>query len=72
MFQDMMDRIEDESIRYLFFLQRNDGPLAAVPDVPHPELWSEEEDEQEATPVGPEVRWGWEKCGRRGTRRKLR
>ncbi|HXP85987.1 MAG TPA: preprotein translocase subunit SecA [Bryobacteraceae bacterium] len=60
MFQDMMDRIEDESIRYLFFLQRNDGPLAGavqdVPDVPHPELWSEEEeDEEEATPVGAGV-----------------
>jgi preprotein translocase subunit SecA len=60
MFQDMMDRIEDESIRYLFFLQRSDGPVAGavpgVPDVPHPELWSdEEEDEEEATPVGAGV-----------------
>src|SRR5580700_3891810 len=33
MFQDMMDRIEDESIRYLFFLQRSDGPTDA--NVPH-------------------------------------
>ncbi len=26
LFQDMMDRIEDETIRYLFFLQRSDAP----------------------------------------------
>ena len=33
LFQDMMDRIEDETIRYLFFLQVNTGtrPGAAVP-----------------------------------------
>ena len=39
LFQDMMDRIEDETIRYLFFLQRSEGPADA--DVPHPELWNE-------------------------------
>src|SRR5512143_3451169 len=37
LFQDMMDRIEDETARYLFFLQRSEGPM----DVPHPELWDE-------------------------------
>jgi preprotein translocase subunit SecA len=37
LFQDMMDRIEDETVRYLFFLQRSEGPM----DVPHPELWDE-------------------------------
>ena len=26
LFQDMMDRIEDETIRYLFFMQRSEGP----------------------------------------------
>src|SRR5207244_9975697 len=29
LFQDMMDRIEDETIRYLFFLQVTQGPQAA-------------------------------------------
>src|SRR5580698_807950 len=44
MFQDMMDRIEDETARYLFFMQRAE----AVPDeetpqnVPYPELWADE------------------------------
>ena len=45
MFQDMMDRIEDETIRFLFFMQpyeehRNSGAL------PYPEIeeWDEEED----------------------------
>jgi preprotein translocase subunit SecA len=52
LFQDMMDRIEDESIRFLFFLQRGPDESAGVPqNVPHPELWEEEEDE-EAEPVG--------------------
>ncbi len=57
MFQDMMDRIEDEAIRYLFFIQRAEsgpGPGGAdVPDVPYPELWSDEEEggESEAETV---------------------
>jgi preprotein translocase subunit SecA len=42
LFQDMMDRIEDETIRYLFFLQRVEDPQA---NVPYPEVWSEEEEE---------------------------
>jgi preprotein translocase subunit SecA len=44
MFQDMMDRIEDESIRYLFFMQRVDAtPAEETPqNVPYPELWAEE------------------------------
>jgi preprotein translocase subunit SecA len=41
LFQDMMDRIEDETIRYLFFLQRSEGPM----DVPHPELWNEADED---------------------------
>jgi preprotein translocase subunit SecA len=43
LFQDMMDRIEDETVRYLFFLQRSEGPVDE--NVPHPELWSEEDQE---------------------------
>jgi len=31
MFQDMMDRIEDETIRYLFFLQVSQGPAPGEP-----------------------------------------
>jgi preprotein translocase subunit SecA len=52
MFQDMMDRIEDETIRFLFFMQRQEEDLrpSGVPDVPHPELWADEE-EDEAEPV---------------------
>src|SRR5580658_10108961 len=56
MLQDMMDRIEDETARYLFFMQRAE---AAAPDeeapqnVPYPELWapSPDEDENESQDV---------------------
>jgi preprotein translocase subunit SecA len=53
LFQDMMDRIEDETIRWMFFMQRSDdrgddnGALAGIPQVPHPELWEDEEEETE-------------------------
>ena len=48
LFQDLMDRIEDESIRFLFFLQRDEGASGReVPNVPHPELWEDEEEEEE-------------------------
>jgi preprotein translocase subunit SecA len=52
LFQDMMDRIEDETIRYLFFLQvttSGGGPGAAGPgERPQPILpFSEDEDEDE-------------------------
>jgi preprotein translocase subunit SecA len=48
LFQDMMDRIEDETLRWLFFMQRvEERPSSDVPDVPHPELWAEEEEEDE-------------------------
>ena len=43
-FQDMMDRIEDETIRYLFFIQRAEA-TQNQPSVPYPELWSEEEED---------------------------
>ncbi|HEV2202679.1 MAG TPA: preprotein translocase subunit SecA [Bryobacteraceae bacterium] len=45
LFQDMMDRIEDETIRFLFFLQR--GPDDVTQNVPHPELWDDDEEEDE-------------------------
>jgi preprotein translocase subunit SecA len=59
MFQDMMDRIEDETIKFLFFMRIESGPGGGglpgggVP-VPHPELLDdgdgeEEEDEEEET-----------------------
>jgi preprotein translocase subunit SecA len=42
MFQDMMDRIEDETIKFLFFM-RIEGADGAVP-VPYPELVDEEDE----------------------------
>ncbi len=49
MFQDMMDRIEDETIKFLYFM-RIEGADGAVP-VPYPELVDEEdEDAIEAAP----------------------
>jgi len=56
LFQDMMDRIEDESVRFLFFLQRQDEEprRSEIPHVPHPELW-EDEEEEEGEPVGAAV-----------------
>ena len=51
LFQDMMDRIEDETIRWLFFMQRADAPGDETPqNVPHPELWAEEPDEDDGEP----------------------
>jgi preprotein translocase subunit SecA len=43
MFQDMMDRIEDETLKYLYFMRIEVG---APPPVPYPEI-EEEEDESE-------------------------
>jgi preprotein translocase subunit SecA len=57
LFQDMMDRIEDETIRYLFFLQvtqggpqgepGNGGGPGGLPDRPKPVLPFSEDDEEE-------------------------
>jgi len=57
LFQDMMDRIEDETVRFLFFMQRADerdmGPgQDGIPNVPHPELWADEEEEEDDDAVG--------------------
>ncbi len=49
MFQDMMDRIEDETIRYLFFLRIETGGIP----LPYPEPEDDEEDE-EVRPAEPE------------------
>jgi preprotein translocase subunit SecA len=51
MFQDMMDRIEDETIRYLFFLQVTTGPGPAgqaQPVLPFSPDGDEEEEEEDA------------------------
>jgi preprotein translocase subunit SecA len=48
LFQDMMDRIEDETIRYLFFLQRVEDPGASVP---YPEVWADEPEDEGGEPV---------------------
>src|SRR5207245_6303980 len=45
LFQDMMDRIEDATIRYLFFLQITPGPSRAAPVLPFP---TDEDEEEEA------------------------
>jgi preprotein translocase subunit SecA len=49
LFQDMMDRIEDESIRYLFFMQRAEAaPAEETPqNVPYPELWAPDPEEED-------------------------
>ncbi len=50
MFQDMMDRIEDETVRYLFFLQAVE-PGSDVPP-PYPEMgFDEDEDGDQGEPV---------------------
>jgi preprotein translocase subunit SecA len=49
LFTAMMDRIEDETVRYLYFLQVNTG---AEPVLPFPE--DEDEDEASAEPAKPE------------------
>jgi preprotein translocase subunit SecA len=47
LFQDMMDRIEDETIRWLFFMQRVENPEL---EVPHPEVWSDEDEDEGGQP----------------------
>ena len=53
MFQDMMDRIEDETARYLFFMQRAEAEPAAdetPQNVPYPELWAAPEEDEDEEP----------------------
>jgi preprotein translocase subunit SecA len=53
LFQDMMDRIEDEAVRFLYFMQRqdDDGRGGTPLNVPHPEVWEEEEEDDEPEAV---------------------
>jgi preprotein translocase subunit SecA len=51
LFQSMMERIEDESMRYLFFLQVSQGERPPLP-FPEDDGWDEEEEEA-AEPAGP-------------------
>ncbi len=53
-FQDMMDRIEDETLRYLFFLQvsRGDGSEFGTPKPVLPFAGDEEEEEEEESDEG--------------------
>jgi preprotein translocase subunit SecA len=51
LFQDMMDRIEDETIRYLYFLQPIAGERSPLPFQPEEE--TEEEEAQAAAPPAP-------------------
>jgi len=46
MFQDMMDRIEDETIRYLFFMRIETGNTSEIP-LPYPEIEEEDEDDED-------------------------
>jgi preprotein translocase subunit SecA len=46
MFRDMMDRIEDETIKFLFFMRIETG-MPLVQQVPHPELMDDEEEEED-------------------------
>jgi preprotein translocase subunit SecA len=50
-FQDMMDRIEDETVRYLFFLQGIE-PGGEVP-LPYPEMGFDDDDEEGGEPGEP-------------------
>ncbi|PYT25420.1 MAG: preprotein translocase subunit SecA [Acidobacteria bacterium] len=56
LFQDMMDRIEDETVRLLFFLQISEGPGGGRPELPfevNEEGYTEDgnEEEEEETPT---------------------
>jgi preprotein translocase subunit SecA len=48
MFQDMMDRIEDETIKFLYFMRIEAG----APPMPYPEDTEEEEEDDESGPHG--------------------
>ncbi len=52
LFQSMMERIEDESLRYLFFLQVAQGERPPLP-FPEDDGWDEEEDETVGPSGGP-------------------
>ncbi len=49
MFDDMIERVEDESIRFLYFLQRADNEDR--PSLPYPDIDDDEEDDDAGEPV---------------------
>src|SRR5919201_1318370 len=49
LFDDMIERIEDESVRFLFFLQRVEG--GNVPPMPYPDIDDFDDGEDEGEPV---------------------
>ncbi len=51
MFDDMIERVEDESVRFLFFLQRVEG--SNIPPMPYPDIEDgpDDEDEESGEPV---------------------
>lgn len=51
MFQDMMDRIEDETIKYLFFMRIEFGDPSDVP-LPYPEPEDNDDDDRSSGPGG--------------------
>ncbi len=55
MFQDMMDRIEDETIRYLFFMRIEQGGGEIPLPYPEPDDPDDDDEESEALPPAPEV-----------------
>ena len=57
MFQEMMDRIEDETIKYLFFMriETGDGGGPAAPPLPYPELGPDADEEDEEDENEPEL-----------------
>jgi preprotein translocase subunit SecA len=51
MFDDMIERIEDETVRFLYFLQRAEPGSAPAMPYPEIELYEDEDDEAEAVAV---------------------
>ncbi len=49
MFDDMIERIEDETVRFLFFLQRAENN--DLPELPYPEIEEFDDDEDNGEPV---------------------
>jgi preprotein translocase subunit SecA len=47
MFQEMMDRIEDETIKFLYFMRIETGAPGATPPLPYPEMGPDADDEEE-------------------------
>jgi preprotein translocase subunit SecA len=50
MFQDMMDRIEDETIKFLYFMRIEGGNTVGSVELPYPEGPDDEDEEDEGEP----------------------